>query len=471
MRAMGYGFLLYASCGPAEFDGAAFCDALASHACEAFDACGCPEDPACHADQALACLQSFTGYVGAVSLGLLEADAAAAQACLDAYGATTTSCAAPTEQNRPRACQTIFLDPSDVGGLCTPIAVGLLCAGGAGACDGGRVCQGLTSEAGGCGLTGRCAGDAVCEAGLCVLPAPAGEPCVTDLGCTVGLVCAGGTCVAPGAIGAVCAEDGDCTTGATCDAGTCVAALEAGAACPGTGCGADATCVPTDDARACAPLGERGDSCESYDACAAGLLCDFTQTPGACVVPPSVGEPCPMGTCADDATCLQGTCVARAAVGEACTATYLGCIAGSACDVEAGVCASLGGAGDACLGDERACGAGLTCDPVSGTNTCLPLLEAGDPCFGVVGFCRDGLYCGGADLVCRPFEAPGAPCEAFDACGPTATCLNGQCSELPNRSGDACTFACTGDLRCTSAPGVCAAGVCALAEVPSAVPN
>ena len=460
-----------AGCGQPKFDGAAFCDELAEHACTAFDACGCPDDAACHADQELACLRSFTAYVGAADLGLLETDGTAARACLDAYAATTASCAAPTSQNQPRACQDIFSDPAEIGALCAPVAVGLRCADGAGACDGARVCQGLTSTETGCDLTGRCAGDAVCDQGQCVTPGVDGGACITDVGCAVGWVCQSGVCAAPAPDGAACVEEGDCSKGLTCRDGVCAPALPSGEACPGVGCGADATCVPTADARACAPLATLGETCESWDACADGLLCDFLQTPGVCVPAPTAGEPCPLGTCADDATCVQGVCAARAPLGEPCGGTYLGCEDGAACDLTTGLCAPLGGEGDACLGDERACAPGLLCDPLGSSNLCIAPYGEGVACMGIYGLCAEGLYCGGSDLVCTPVQPLGATCETFDACGVDAACVDGVCAARPSAEGEACLDACLGDLRCTSAPGVCSAGVCALAQVPAAQPQ
>jgi hypothetical protein len=218
-------------------------------------------------------------------------------------------------------------------------------------------------------------------------------------------------------------------------------------------------------------LAALGEVCEGWDTCEAGLLCDYLQTPARCTPLPVAGEACPASACDDRATCVAGTCVLRAAVGEPCAATYLGCVEGAACDLTSGVCAALGGEGSACLGDERACAEGWLCDPFGPSGVCIAPLPEGASCQGVVGVCEDGLYCGGPGLVCTPIVAEGLACDTFDACGPSALCTNGVCEALPDVEGAACVYDCDGDLRCAAAPGVCAAGVCALAQVPPATPQ
>jgi hypothetical protein len=222
--------------------------------------------------------------------------------------------------------------------------------------------------------------------------------------------------------------------------------------------------------RSCAPLGEIGERCDGFDACAAGLLCDYAEVPSRCAAAPGPGELCPLATCTADSTCVDGTCVLRAGGGEACAATFQGCVEGFACDLGSGRCAPLGGVGDVCLGDERACGEGLLCDPFGpSSNLCIEPRGDGEACDFVIGVCAEGLYCG-AD-GCEPVVPPGEPCSSFEACGPGASCVGFVCEPLPAAVGESCFAVCGGGLRCADDPGVCAAGVCALAEVPPAEPG
>lgn len=132
--------------------------------------------------------------------------------------------------------------------------------------------------------------------------------------------------------------------------------------------------------------------------------------------------------------------------------SYCGVIHG---DKPAGAaCTSTGGFSD--------CARNLFCADAVCVDFCARL-GAGDVCAktegdttSTIGSCGEGLYCDLSDtLTCKALLASGAACDQlFDNCQEGLVCgMDAMCGPPPG-AGEACTFACSGDLICENS--VCA---------------
>jgi hypothetical protein len=339
-------------------------------------------------------------------------------------------------------------------------------------CPCAPACDGKDCGADGCGGScGLCAGDEVCNDGICEIPGcpPAcdGKDCGDD-GCggscgTCGGPqdsCVEGLCVClPACDGVECGDDG---CGGSC--GVCVDPQDlcmdglcvCQPACDGMECGEDGcggacgscggpqdlcvegacVCQPDCAGKLCGEDGCGG----SCGACAEGEEC----VQGACTAEPQLGKPCASDLdCAETGMCLGGFCTSPCKVGStplpgACDAVNPGAlIAGIfGCAADASVClpGDVEGLTLACKTDADCIAAaldGFACalvfeDGDGGLEgRCLPAgarAAAGAPCPGGDGSGCASLVCLSPDLdptqagVCASYCDPGIACPAGTLC-------------------------------------------------------
>jgi hypothetical protein len=167
-----------------------------------------------------------------------------------------------------------------------------------------------------------CAGErARCLSGKCVIDFPfraAGESCAGGANCGLGLVCDNGICVGYAKAGEAC-NSIRCQTGLGCVLGVCVADIErsgACAVCPNFSC--QSRCA---SGSYCKALTDAQGTCEKYgapgDACDAKALCRpefyFCAGDGKCAQRRALGERC-IGTeeCQPETACVNAVCTAAA---------------------------------------------------------------------------------------------------------------------------------------------------------------
>lgn len=397
----------------------------------------------------------------------------------DAYGACHP--APPFPGDWPIDCTSAIVTFAPVG---EPCAAPFLCAGGEGACSAGR-CVDLPARGEPCSV--RCADGLACVELHCTDPRGEGEACGDHEDCTAPALCTEGRCRASRQpLGGRCVEAGDCATGLVCEAGTC-AAGPSGCGAVGEACGAARVCEERPARRCRAPTG-LGDRCYEDQGCAPGLVCDVgADVPGACVPPPTEGQPC-YGRCAAGLVCMgsrtDGDPLARCApprrLGERCDDVGAGgepvCDAGLSC--LGGICVDAPRLGEACssgtFGDDFLCADGLGCR-WEGAFRCLPPGEAGASCVGNLLFaeCVEGLYChvGAAGVgSCTPIPVEGERCDG--ACAEGQECIAdasgvGTCRRLPV-DGATCERACAGGAVCAPETRFeCVADVCRSLRVPT----
>jgi len=241
--------------GPAAGGGAAltattFCEMYAQATCAATEACDCPTlDGAkdCVTKNVDKCESTLAGLLGAISLGDVQFDAAAASACIEDAAKTLGTCVVPTSRNAPEACRFYLNDSAKLGESCSKFGAGLRCAGGAGVCDGmtgACIAPGAKDEP--C-VAAVCADSLVCDAGMCRSLQPKGGACTRDEVCEGGLQCLDGACAPPRATGEPCASSTSCAAGLGCIAGECATAFPAGEGCELEECGAESTCLAIPD--------------------------------------------------------------------------------------------------------------------------------------------------------------------------------------------------------------------------------
>lgn len=451
-----------------------FCGAYAQAACGAIENCDCPPAQGmttCAKKLAAGCQGSLIALIGAISLGEIAFDAASAQACIDTAATTLKTCVLPTERNKPAACGNYMQDLATLGAKCSMFGGNLPCAKGQGACTGMTgLCEPLPKDGEPC-FSSHCVVGLVCDAGKCRPLQPKQGMCGSDLACKAGLVCVEGLCSEPQLKGAACTMESGCATGLGCIAGQCATAIAEGQGCDPVGCGAEGYCMPTPGLKKCAAKAQPGDACMQFDDCAAGATCDFMKAGPTCATLPKVGEPCPMFLCAGSATCSNGSCIVAPGNGEACAPdSPKPCAAPFGCDhsmILTGVCAA-GKVGEACKGDEQACALGAVCDFMQQPPLCRTKGAAGATCDQNDSLCQDGLFCDQLSNMCALPLAVGKPCTSPVGCAAGAYCefgpMGGVCTKLPSQLGDACSFMCGSDLRCTGPSGVCTKGACVIAQ-------
>jgi hypothetical protein len=236
--------------------------------------------------------------------------------------------------------------------------------------------------------------------------------------CTTG-VCRGAacprTCQLTGHMGDVCQFDTDCNA-------TDVPALFCRLSVVATGAGT------------CEPLGMANDLCSAEEPCSAGLLCVSTR----CLMPPTLGAPCPKGVCDDtswcDATADGGSCSARSPAGSQCT-DDVHCQTNLIC--QGGQCVSIKvlTTGSTCS-DRQTCPTGTVCVGATANllGTCEPPLEKDQACISSDD-CQAQLACapydGGLATGCEERLTNGAACTLDRDCEIYSRCLTGQCVRLP----------------------------------------
>jgi hypothetical protein len=360
--------------------------------------------------------------------------------------------------------------------------------------------------------------------GVCVPPAPAGQPCVVDggeLGCVEGSACVEGHCIQRLGVGSGCTNGDECQDGLAC-----------------TGTPAQCT-APGAEGEVC----QRGDTYRRP--CLNCLVClqdaDAGDV-GRCGRFARVGEDCAARPCIFGLTCMGSTCRPLARRGETCglpdgvdgdddkRGNCLNPL--DTCTGSPATCQPRAQEGQPCVADPTSrsvtgsCASGLTCarpSPTATTGTCLgPALGWGAPCGRVQDLpsdcvvdgtdasvrcsteddggrgacmaeangppgapCRDAYHCarghycagfdGGAAVgTCQPGGAPGSPCGYQEPW--QTTCQSGFCDSLGADGGfrSACqpfrgvgapcsSQECQPDLRCIQgqcAPGAPFGGTC-----------
>ena len=453
------------------------CPLLVGAQCAALSACGCPTDAAglagCTAKQSDSCEKSIVAFAGGVSLGALAYQPNNAAACLGAFKDLSSSCATPTNRNRPAACGNLFVDVAALGGTCSAYSAGLACADSKGACDpqNGNKCVPLPAAGAPC-LMQRCGADLVCDAGTCHKLAAMGGACATDDGCALPQVCLGGVCAVGLPAGATCTATTQCGSGLACLGGACSKGKNSGDVCGGDVCGADLMCVQQQALPICRPLAKASETCAGPETCEAGLYCDYMVMPATCKVTPQLGDKCPTGVCSGDLACnAQQLCVVPPQPGEPCLlGASKGCVAGYGCDANL-KCAAFPVGGNACIDNQ--CAGGASCDFMQLPAMCVAAAAEGQPCSQSPGACQAGLGCDQIANVCKKLVAVNGPCQVAPQCAaglycqhPSQQVPDGTCQPLITTPGAACPepswASCGPGLRCAQADGVCAKGICAM---------
>ena len=450
------------------------CPALVNKQCAALGACGCPfgagGKAACEAKQSDLCQKSMVASVGGTALGTLQFDPKAATECLAGFDAMAANCALPTDRVRPLACQALFIDVAKLGAPCAAYSAGLLCADHKGYCDSGKAnsCTSLPAAGQPC-PTARCASGLMCDAGTCRAPGAAAATCGSDLGCKLPLVCGtNGQCQEPGIVGAPCMSSGQCGVGLACSSGACAKGVDLGGSCMGDVCSAGNLCVQTSAQPLCRPKAKASETCDSWDACETGLVCDF-QGGSVCKSLPGAGQPCPLRQCAAGLSCdTTSTCATGPLEGQGCLvgATPM-CGLGLGCDEATGLCTKLGGDGSPCA--NGLCAPGSVCNYSVMPPKCIAPQAAGAACSGMDSACQAGLYCDPQSNLCQAAVAAGGACTLNPQCGAGSVCKpfnqmapDGICVTAPAKVGEPCTGTCGGGLRCSVPDGTCNKGICAM---------
>ncbi len=444
-----------------------FCENYAKAVCSATDGCGCPTndgEPSCTEKNTSNCKTSLAGLIGAIALGDVTFDAENAAACIEQAAETLQSCPLPTARNRPAPCEGYLQDRAKLGESCSIFGTGLLCANGAGACNGMTMeCDALPSKGVDC-VSNRCSAGLVCDLGKCQVLQAENGPCGSDLACKIDLVCLQGKCLPPQAKGATCAIATECAAELGCIANQCDTAFAEGEGCTGPECGPEGYCRDEEGLKKCAAKAVAGEPCMQFDDCAQGTECDYTLAAPKCVVLPKLGEACPLFQCAGDTTCSGGICITPPKLGEPCAndagkpcADGLGCGGG-------GTCVVGGAPGAECVGATQACDLGAACNFATRPPKCAAKGDAGAPCANIDALCKAGLFCNPVTSLCSPPLALGESCGSAAACGEGNYCdpEDGMCTKLPSQAGEVCKFECGGNLRCRGPSGLCTKGACAI---------
>ena len=181
-----------------------------------------------------------------------------------------------------------------------------------------------------------------------------------------------------------------------------------------------------------------GETCNSFDSCALGLVC----TGGKCVKQyADAGEACDVMNgypfCNPESFCRQpppdmmgmqppGICQRKAGVGGTC-AGYGSCLPSLRCSstIGTGTCTKRLGLGEPCSSNVSIypdCQEGLYCP--NHTSRCAPLPGDGGDCSDMGSYfeCAGGYYCDGfPSYICRPLRADG------QSCGYNGQCLSNEC--------------------------------------------
>ena len=359
---------------------------------------------------------------------------------------------------------------------CSPtLEEGASCAGGAGACREGLVCdssgctrRGARDRA--CGAQGgrlRCDEGLGCDEGLQCRPVnqPAYATCRPTLpgACAAGLSCSAGTRY-------FCAVEGErrgrCRDRAPrCDEGLVCTVAVAGTSRCFDPAPEGARCVAQDDAcepgTVCARTERDGETrCQGVragtlharcrveaPACDAPFHCDLTSA--LCVPPSSRGMFCRAPTdCAEGLECVRGVCENYGGDGEFCRDDEPRCDAPLRC--LGSRCARVPD-GPSCV-DAATCGAGNLC--VLGRCRALGR-AAGEPCAHREEACAPGLFCN-PELRCEREQPEGEACATeHRPCGATRGCLRVEGSlacvpwgVLDARCRELTTPTCEPGLRC-----------------------
>ncbi len=226
----------------------------------------------------------YRGIDPLIASGVVQFDAASADACIEALKTGAFDCAKP--ETEPEPCTKVFVGKRQLGEECDrqqECAPGLYCFNSAGRCakDPPRGKQ----------------GDA-CQA-TCFMS-------------ETGKVCNGGSFES---------EPAECFVedNLRCsDQGICEPAYKEGDDCGFNFCGAGLYCTAA--SMKCAKLQTEGQPCDTYDACIAGLYCD--QTAQVCTKRIGLGMPCDDNeSCAAGSGCFDGACRLDATGPNICGAT------------------------------------------------------------------------------------------------------------------------------------------------------
>jgi hypothetical protein len=185
------------------------------------------------------------------------------------------------------------------------------------------------------------------------------------------------------------------------------------------------------------------------------LECDAPRPTGS--VCGAIGGPQASIAC-ESLICKEGKCIDESETGESyCLAGDRVCPAGQVCFAKPDypVCGDAITEGGACSTIGRECAAGLACvasgEPTENMGTCQPLAEEGEDCLAIG--CAEGLRCVGDDTAssCAPIVEAGGSCESSNECADGLDCLEGpKTCGVPALIGAACQADgdCEGGLFC-----------------------
>lgn len=258
-------------------------------------------------------------------------------------GVCASAAAAGASCTKPLECCSNLCE----GGKC--VATASVCTSNGDACTTGTQCCSATCTGGKCQGNATCQGPGAtcakgfdccagtCNGGKCVAPpatgdggTAAGACLVPEADCTASASCCSGRCEpvtgkagvikctdACKANGVPCARAQDCCSlgcfGGVCANKICVlnkGACNGNAECCSGICGADKTCAIDEVNSRCRPTGESCNTGPQQGCCLAtpdNDLCDKTQEPKRCMLPPTACK-ATSATCASDADCCSGFC-------------------------------------------------------------------------------------------------------------------------------------------------------------------
>ncbi|MCS6857593.1 MAG: hypothetical protein NZM37_07775 [Sandaracinaceae bacterium] len=382
----------------------AFCERLASLACEEGERCNCGrywgsggvERASCTSRLSEKCLEEWSRLVGRRH----RFDESKARACAEFLVRERPTCSRLSLAVQIALCEPFFFEEARIGQACE----GIFCDEGRGFCEEG-MCKRRKQEGEACSAPQECGRGLVCL-GQCRRLGAEGAPCDLTTPCEPRLRCVSGRCRSTVGEGEACAGDEQCQVGLRCQGGRCQRSSSCHLA--ESACNAAENCF---NLRRCQAPGEAGTPCSDDSDCAPAFYCSGTSPNMTCQPRPTRNMPC-----GDGVVCAEG----------------LGCSTPSG-----GTCQPLPGEGAECLLGRYGpflCAPGLAC--VDGR--CRPLPGEGQTC-GTPDVCAPGLGCafGPEGSICiRPREE-GASCENNQACARGLVCVGGRCTLQP-RVGDPC---------------------------------
>ncbi len=263
-----------------------------------------------------------------------------------------------------------------------------------------------------------------------------GEVCSDNPDCTNGLYCrvnltGGGSCTAYGQLAQACDAAQPCGLGLVCNAGRCVQPPMANQPCLGAWCDDNAWCLNSADGGQCKPRQGAGAACTDDAQCASLLLCEVLT--GQCVsrtittlgAECGLRQACPLGSVCLNATATSlGTCQPPLEVGASCKSSN-DCLAHLACiGLDGGLALGCG----ARQPDGMRCGENRDCQLLSicRQQLCMRLPTNGEDCRQTQRCLFGPCLATDAGSICTEPYGPGVVCTKNADCG-SNRCVTGKC--------------------------------------------